>query len=186
MQGEQVGILWPYLLRHRVKIHFAHRTFQWSSEARGKAAVHCVIIGFALHDTADKRIFDYETPQTEAHEIKAQNINPYLVDAADIFVEKRRQPIDRAPPLVFGNMPNDGGNLLLTEAERDELLKKEPASAAYVRRFIGSEEYINKRYCLWLQGVSPAVLKSKPLVMERIQRVKAHRPRPAPAQPRKR
>jgi hypothetical protein len=75
-QGEQVGVLWPDLLKRGVKIHFAHRTFQWSSEARGKAAVHCVIIGFALHDTEDKRIFDYETPQAEPHEIKAKNINP--------------------------------------------------------------------------------------------------------------
>ena len=130
-----------------------------------------------MHDTPDKRLFDYETPQAEAHEIKAQNINPYLVDAADIFVEKRRQPIDRAPPLVFGNMPNDGGNLLLTKAERDEILKKEPRAAAYIRRFIGSEEYINdgERYCLWLQGVSPAVLKSMPLILERIEKVRAHR-----------
>ena len=89
-QGEQVGILWPDLLRRGLKIHFAHRTFQWSSEARGKAAVHCVIIGFALHDTPDKRLFDYETAQAEAHEIKAKKSIPYLVDAADIFVEKRR------------------------------------------------------------------------------------------------
>jgi hypothetical protein len=182
-QGEQVGILWPDLLRRGLKIHFAHRTFQWSSEARGKAAVHCVIVGFGLQDCDGKRLFDYETVQAEAHELTAKHINPYLVDAADIFLEKRRQPIDRAPPLAFGNMPNDGGNLLLTTAERDDLLRKEPRAAAYVRRIIGSEEFINngERYCLWLKGVSPAVLKSMPLILERIERVKAHRlasPRP--------
>ena len=91
-QGEQVGVLWADLLKRGVKIHFAHRTFQWSSEARGKAAVHCVIIGFALHDTAEKRIFEYETPQAEAHEIKAKNINPYLVDAPDILIQRRSHP----------------------------------------------------------------------------------------------
>ena len=88
-QGEQVGVLWPDLLKRGVRIHFAHRTFQWSSEARGKAAVHCVIIGFALHDAEEKRIFDYETPQAEPHEIKARNINPYLVDASDLVIGRR-------------------------------------------------------------------------------------------------
>lgn len=92
-QGEQVGVLWPDLLRRGVKIHFAHRTFQWSSEASGKAAVHCVIIGFALHDATDKRIFDYETLQSEPHEIKAKNINPYLVDAPDLVVSRRSTPL---------------------------------------------------------------------------------------------
>jgi len=129
--------LWPDLLRRGVKIHFAHRTFQWSSEARGKAAVHCVIIGFALQDCQNKRIFDYADPHAEAHEIKAKNINPYLVDALDIFIEKRRKPIQLVPELAFGNMPNDGGNLLLTKAERDDLLRREPTVAAYIRRFIG-------------------------------------------------
>ena len=87
-QGEQVGVLWPDLLKRGVKIHFAHRTFQWSSEARGKAAVHCVIVGFALHDATDKRIFDYETVQSDPHEIKASQINPYLVDAPICLLEK--------------------------------------------------------------------------------------------------
>ena len=182
-QGEQVGILWPDMLRRGVKIHFAHRTFQWSSEARGKAAVHCVIVGFALHDAAEKKLFDYETPQAEAHEIKAKNINPYLVDALDIFVEKRRKPIQQVSEIAFGNMPNDGGNLLLTAEEKDNLLQAEPEAAPYIRRFIGSEEFINnrERYCLWLKGVSPAVLKGLPFVLERVERVRNNRlasPRP--------
>ena len=176
-QGEQVGVLWPDLLKRGVKIHFAHRTFQWSSEARGKAAVHCVIIGFALHDAEDKRIFDYETPQAEPHEIKAKNINPYLVDAVDIFVEKRRNPIQEVSELAFGNMPNDGGNLLLTREERDELIKNNPALESYIRRFIGSEEFINNtlRYCLWLRGVSPTIIKGFPPVLERVEKVRQHR-----------
>ncbi len=121
-QGEQVGVLWGDLLKRGVKIHFAHRTFQWSSEARGKAAVHCVIIGFALHDTADKRLFDYEKPQSEAHEVKVKNINPYLVDASDVVLVNRRVSLSNAPPIVFGLMPNDGGHLLLSSAEKTELM----------------------------------------------------------------
>ena len=176
-QGEQVGILWPDLLKRGVKIHFAHRTFQWSSEARSKAAVHCVIIGFSLQDAEDKRIFDYETPQAEPHEIKAKNINPYLVDAVDIFVEKRRNPIQEVSELAFGNMPNDGGNLLLTREERDELIKNNPALESYIRRFIGSEEFINNtlRYCLWLQGVSPTIIKGFPPVLARVEKVRQNR-----------
>jgi hypothetical protein len=92
-QGEQVGILWPDLLRRGLKIHFAHRTFQWSSEARGKAAVHCVIIGFALHDTTEKWLFDYDTTRSEPHKIKAKNINPYLVDTCDAVIAKRTAPL---------------------------------------------------------------------------------------------
>jgi len=176
-QGEQVGVLWPDLLKHGVKIHFAHRTFQWSSEARGKAAVHCVIVGFALHDTTDKRIFDYETPQAEAHEVKAKNINPYLVDAPNVFVEKRRKPIQQVSEIVFGNMPNDGGNLLLSTEEKNKLLHNEPEAEPYIRRFIGSEEFINnkERYCLWLKGITPSTLKGFPLILKRIECVKTIR-----------
>jgi hypothetical protein len=176
-QGEQVGILWPDLMRRGVKIYFAHRTFQWSSEASGRAAVHCVIIGFSLHDISDKRIFDYETPQAEAHEMKAKNINPYLVDAVNIFIGKRRAPIQAVGKLAFGNMPNDGGNLLLDKSEKDLLLKQEPIAGNYIKRLIGSDEFINgyERFCLWLKGVSPATLKSMPMVMERIEKVKLRR-----------
>lgn len=186
-QGEQVGVLWSDLLRRGLKIQFAHRTFQWSNEARGKAAVHCVIIGFALHDADDKRLFHYETLQSKPHEIKAKNINPYLVDAPDTFVEKRRTPIQNVPPLAFGNMPNDGGNLLFTRPEKDALLQAEPSADPYIRRFIGSEEFINdvERYCLWLKGVSPAVIKTLPLVLERVERVRRSRlasPRPTTKQ----
>lgn len=144
-QGEQVGILWPDLFRRGVRIHFAHRTFQRSSEARGGAAVHCVIIGFALRDTPDKRLFDYENPQADPHEIKARNINAYLVDADNIFLAKRRKPLDAAPPLAFGNMPNDGGHLLFTKEERDDFLRREPRAKPYVRRFMGSRR-IHQRH----------------------------------------
>ena len=176
-QGEQVGVLWPDLLRRGAKIHFAHRTFQWSSEARGKAAVHCVIIGFALHDATEKRLFDYETPQAEAHEVKAKNINPYLVDAADAVLPNRRAPLSEAPPIVFGSMPNDGGHLLLSPEEKAELLAREPKAAFWIKRVLGSVEFINgqERFCLWLVGISPDELRSMPAVLERVEAVRRHR-----------
>jgi hypothetical protein len=176
-QGEQVGVLWPDMLRRGVKIHFAHRTFQWSSEARGKAAVHCVIVGFALYDTTDKRIFDYETPQAEAHEIKAKNINPYLVDAADAVLANRREPISKVPPIVFGSMPNDGGHLSLSPDKKADLLAKEPKAAPWVRPLLGSEEFINgkERFCLWLAGISPDELRAMPTVLERVEAVRRSR-----------
>jgi hypothetical protein len=169
--------LWPDLLRRGVKIHFAHRTFQWSSEARGRAAVHCVIVGFAPHDASDKRLFDYETPQAEAHEVKAKNINPYLVDAADAVLANRRAPISEAPPIVFGSMPNDGGHLLLTSEEKAVLLAREPKAKRWIRRLLGSEEFINskERWCLWLAGISPDQLRTMPAVLERVDAVRRYR-----------
>ena len=176
-QGEQVGVLWPDLMRRGVKIHFAHRTFQWSSEARGKAAVHCVIIGFALYDTEDKRIFDYETPQAEPHEIKAKNINSYLVDAPSYFLERREKPICDVPEINKGSEATDFGFLVLSPEERADLIKSEPLSEKWIRPFIGGDEYINnvERYCLWLQGIEPNEIKSMPKVMERVKKVQAAR-----------
>ncbi len=131
-------MLWPDLFRRGVKIHFSHRTFQWSSEASGKAAVHCVIIGFALHDVEDKRIFDYETPKAEPHEVKANNINPYLVDGAGCDDRHRERPLCAVPAIGFGNKPIDGGHYLFTTEERDEFLQREPAAAPYFRRLARS------------------------------------------------
>jgi hypothetical protein len=128
--------------------------------ARQRAAVHCVIIGFALHDTPDKRLFDYETPKAEAHEIKAKNINPYLVDAPDLFVQKRRDPICNVPPIAFGSMANDGGHLLLSDDEKDSLIAAEPKAAKWIRPFMQVDEllYGSTRWCLWLVNISPAEL----------------------------
>jgi hypothetical protein len=176
-QGEQVGVLWTDLLRRGLKIHFAHRTFQWSSEARGKAAVHCVIIGFALQDIAEKRLFDYETLQGEPHEIKAKNINPYLVDAADVVLHNRSAAASAAPPIVFGSMPNDGGHLMLSLEEKNDLIAAEPKSAKWIKPILGSVEFINSkdRYCLWLVGISPQELKAMPAVLARVDAVRASR-----------
>ena len=108
-QGEQVGVLWSELFnKYKIKIHFAHRTFSWSNEARGNAAVHVVIIGFANFDVIDKVVFEYKKLKAEPHAIKVKNINPYLVEGKDTFLVKRRILICKVPDISFGSMPNDG------------------------------------------------------------------------------
>lgn len=176
-QGEQVGVLWGYMLSRGMKIHFAHRTFSWTSEAKGAAAVHCVIVGFGDGDVPRKRIWDYEHVKAEPVSVEAKNINPYLVDAADLLLPNRRKPIIDIPRVSFGSMPNDGGNLLLNDDEKDELTKLEPESKNWIRKFLGSEEFINgiNRWCLWMVDVPPAVLRKMPHVLSRIEKVKAIR-----------
>ncbi len=177
-QGEQVSILWGELLnKYHLKIHFAHRTFKWSNEASGKAAVHCVIIGFAPFDCAEKKLFVYDDVNGEAHELPVNNISPYLAPGPDTIITKRKTPLANVPIMRCGNKPSDGGHLLLTDTEREELLAKEPASASYIRRFIGSEEFINNisRWCLWLVDCNPKDLRTMPKVMERIERVREFR-----------
>jgi len=174
-QGEQVGILWGELLnKYHIKLHFAHRTFKWSNAARGKAAVHCVIIGFAPFDISNKRIWDYEKPDSDTQEIKVSRINPYLVDALDVILVNRRQAIMSVPEIVFGNMPNDGGNLLMTNAEKCELLTKEPAADKFIRPFMSAKEFINNepRWCLWLVDIAPHELRQLPEIAARVQAVK--------------
>ena len=178
VQGVQTSILWGYLLnQYNIKIHFAHRTFKWSNEAKGKAAVYCVIIGFASYDTPNKRIFEYEDIKGEAHEIKAKNINPYLVDAKNIFVDRRQNVICNVPEMNFGNMPADGGEFLFTDEEKNEFVAKEPKSEKFFKPLISAYEFLNghNRWCLWLQDINPTELKSLPLVLERVQKVKAIR-----------
>ncbi len=177
-QGEQVAILWGELLgKYRLHIHFAHRTFQWSNEARGIAAVHCVIIGFGATDAEKKILYEYEDIRGEAHAVAAQNINPYLVDAPTVFLEKRRAPICAVPEMTKGSQPTDGGNLLLNDADKAALLQAEPRAEKWLRSFLGADEFINAipRWCLWLQGISPAELRAMPQVMKRIEAVKAMR-----------
>lgn len=125
-QGEQVGTLWGPLLAQGIKIHFAHQTFRWNNEAKGIAAVHCVIIGFADFDVPKKRLFTYRSGSNVPIAEAPVNINPYLVEAHDIVITKRRQQISSVPDMYFGSMPNDGGHLLLTDEERNALLRTEP------------------------------------------------------------
>ncbi len=176
-QGEQVGALWNWMLSEGMKIFSAHRTFQWNNEARGKAAVHCVIIGFAGFDISPKWIFEYENIKGEPHKIKAQNINPYLVDAPDIVLSNRSMPICSIPSIGIGNKPIDGGNYLFTEEEKTEFLKKEPEAAPYFHHWLGADEFFYgyHRYCLWLGDCSPEQLKKMPEAMKRIEAVKNFR-----------
>ncbi len=179
VQGEQTAIIWEYLMdKYGIKIHFAHRTFKWSNEAKGNAAVYCVIIGFANFDTNEKRIFEYEDIKGEAHEIKAKNINPYLVDAKDVFIKKRTTPLCNVPKIKFGNQPIDGGWLILDEQEKNEAIAKEPFIEKFIRKYYGSEEFINGRirYCIWIdENFNPIELRSSKFLMERIKNVRQFR-----------
>ena len=176
-QGEQVGILWGDLLARGVKIHFGHRTFQWSNEARGNAAVHCVIVGFGLGDVAEKWVFDYETPKSKPLAMRVDNVNPYLVGAPDVLLPSRTEPQPGLPEMYKGSQPTDGGHLILTDAERHALLAVEPAAGKYLRRYIGGDELINGgvRWCLWLKHASPAELAALPKVRERVAKVREAR-----------
>ncbi|MDZ4143854.1 MAG: DNA methyltransferase [Burkholderiales bacterium] len=178
-QGEQVGTLWSYLLSVGTVIRFAHRTFAWSNEARGKAAVHCVIIGFALHDSSNKVLYSYEHIRGEPHPVPAANINPYLVDAPNVLLPSRTTAAEGLPQLKKGSQPTDGGHLILEQDEYAELIAKEPASRAWLRPYVGGDELIGgtQRWCLWLKGISPAELKALPEVLKRIAGVAAARRR---------
>ncbi len=172
-----MGVLWPYLLREGIKIHFAHRTFSWMSEAKGKAHVHVVIIGFGLTEEPNKHVFTYEENAEKPIRLNVQRINPYLIDGPEITVKSRAKPICNVPEMVYGNKPTDDGNFLFTTEEKKQFIKLEPKAARFFRPCLGSEEYINgiERWCLWLRGVDPQVIKEIPLVMERVENVRAFR-----------
>lgn len=176
-QGEQVGVLWGWLLAQGVHIHFAHRTFNWNNEAKGKAAVHCVILGFGVEDRLSKVIFEYEDIRGEPHPVSAANINPYLVDAPDVVLPRRTTPICDVPEIRFGNQPIDGGNLILDEQQAEELRALHPEMVPYVRLFLGADEFINGglRWCLWLKDCPPTLIRKVPLVTARLRAVQKFR-----------
>jgi len=172
-QGEQVAGVWkPLYDRFGIHIDFAHRTFRWDSEASIKAHVHCVIVGFSpAPNQAPKRIYTMERYQ------EAENINPYLLDAPNAFVDSRNKPICDVPLMTTGNRPADGGHLIIEADEYDEFIAKEPNALPYIKRLVGAAEFINnkKRWCLWLVGISPAELRKMPLVLQRVEACKADR-----------
>ncbi len=177
-QGEQPGILWPTLFSHYgIKIHFAHRTFAWESEARGKAHVHVVIIGFGAFDIHDKRIFDYEGNKENALVSQPANISPYLIEGNDRALQTRSTPVSDVAEMRFGSMPNDGGNLLLTDEERDHLLSESPEARPLIRPLLSADEYLNgrNRWCLWLEGVSPQTIRGIHEVYRRVKEVRTYR-----------
>ncbi len=178
VQGEQVGILWRVLLeKYNVHIHFAHRTFKWSNEAKGNAGVYCIIIGFANFDTDNKTIFEYEDITGEPHILRAKNINPYLVDAKNTLIENCSKPLCDVPTIGIGNKPIDGGNYLFTKEGMEEFIELEPKSAQYFRPWYGAVEFIQQkpRYCLWLGDCSPSELRAMPHCMERVKNVREFR-----------
>ncbi|MBI3185818.1 MAG: class I SAM-dependent DNA methyltransferase [Myxococcales bacterium] len=176
-QGEQVGLLWRELLAKGVRIHFAHRTFRWFNDARGKAHVYCVIVGFGAKEPKERSLFDYETPDASPLRRKVRRLNPYLVEADTILLDKRAQPISKVPPVSFGSMPNDGGHLLLSDEQKRRLLRDHPRAAPLVRPFISDQEMLRglPRWCLWLQGASPSAIASIPPVRERVEAVRSYR-----------
>jgi hypothetical protein len=177
-QGEQVNILWNLLFNHyKIKIHFAHQTFSWSNEAKGNAAVHCVIVGFANFDTNNKRIFEYENIKAEPHELKVKNINPFLVEGKDITVENRKSPICNVPEMNYGSMPIDEGHLILSDEERNLAILEEPFIDIAIKPYTGGDEFINnkKRWCLWLQDIEPSLIKKSKFILQRIEKTKQFR-----------
>ncbi|PUE32429.1 SAM-dependent methyltransferase [Limnohabitans sp. Jir61] len=176
-QGEQVGVLWAWMVAQGVHIQFAHRTFSWSNEARGNAAVHCVIVGFGLEDRKDKTIFEYADIKGEPLAVPAKNINPYLVDATNVALSKRSTPICNVPEMQYGSMANDDGHLLLDSKEKDELAGTHPEVLKLIRPFMGGQEFLNAelRWCLWLKDANPSLIKSTPPILERINSVKKFR-----------
>lgn len=171
-QGESVANLWKPLFDDGVHIDFAYRTFRWDSEAKIKAHVHCVIIGFSVAaSSTSKKLFDGDRYQV------ANNINGYLLDGENVFVESRSKPICNVPEIGIGNKPIDGGFYLFEKEEMEDFIKKEPSSKKYFRPWYGSREFINQkpRYCLWLGECTPAELKAMPHCMERVKAVREYR-----------
>ena len=172
-QGEQVAGVWkPLYDRFSVHIDFAHRTFRWDSEASLKAHVHCVIVGFSVAlNLADRRIFDNGSAKV------VKNINAFLVDAPNVFIESRSTPICEVPKMTTGNRPADGGHLIIEKEDYADFVKREPNAVKYIKYLMGAKEYINKqeRYCLWLVNISPSELRRMPLVLERVEACKQDR-----------
>lgn len=172
-QGEQVAGVWkPLYDRFGIHVDFAYRTFRWDSEASLKAHVHCVIVGFSVASYLEKKwIFTGERAQ------EAENINAYLMDAPNVFIDSRSRPLCAVPLMTTGNRPADGGHLIIEDVDYADFIKKEPLAKQYIKKLIGAAEFINnkKRWCLWLVGVSPADLRKMPLVMQRVEACKADR-----------
>lgn len=172
-QGEQVATLWKPLIADGLHIDFAHRTFRWDSEAKIKAHVHCVIIGYSLSKTKVKNIIYLSNGSF----FTANHINGYLIDYEDVYIGSRQQPLCDVPTINIGNKPIDNSNYLFSEKEMKDFIKTEPASAKYFKKFYGSDEFINQRprYCLWVGECTPNELRSMPHVLDRVRKVREFR-----------
>lgn len=172
-QGEQVGILWKHLAEtYGVVRHFAHQTFRWSNEAKGNAAVHCVIVGFANYDVEKKYLYTYETINSEPVEHEVDHINAYLVAAPEVFLQSRSTSISKnAPKMVYGSMPIEDGHLIFTDEEKKELENTEGEYSKYLKQYTGGYEFLNNqlRWCLWLQNKNPADVRGSKILMKRVE-----------------
>ncbi|WP_199170167.1 DNA methyltransferase [Hydrogenovibrio sp. SC-1] len=178
--GEQTGVLWQPMLDMGIKINFAHRTFAWDNDAKGKASVHCIIVGFAHFDRSEKWLYDYPDIKGAPNRLTVENVNPYLVDAPNAVVLGRSKPLVDVSPMVYGNKPVDGGFLFLTPDEKNDLLAKQPGLLQWIKPILGSQEFLNngERYCLWFANASTKELRDLmqiPEVKQRIDGVKKMR-----------
>lgn len=177
-QGMQASILWGHLMKtHSININFAHRSFKWSNEARGNAAVYCIIVGFAIKDRKLKYIYDYEANNIEPIVIEAKKINQSLFDAESVLITKRNNQISGHSKMVFGSMPNDNGHYLFTDEEKEEFLSLEPEADKFFKPLISATQFVNgqTRWCLWLKDAEPNELSVLPRVMERVEAVRNYR-----------
>ena len=172
-QGEQVSVIWkPLFDKYGIHIDFACRTFRWDSEASIKAHVHCVIVGFSTASNLSKPyIYIGDREHT------SENINAYLIDAPNIFIARRNKPLCDVPSICKGSQPTDGGNLILSAEDREQIISRHPEADEFIKLFLGSAEFINKkaRYCLWLKDANPTVLRKIPEILERVQSVREFR-----------
>jgi len=178
-QGAQVPILWQLLVKvENICIHFAHQTFKWSNEAKGNAAVYCIIIGFAKYEIPKKQLFEYENVKSEPTQRIVNHINPFLIDAKDLYIETKTNPIRAALPMTKGNAAIDNGNFIFeTKEDAMNFISKYPLQKRLVRKYIGSEELINslERYCLWLKDASPEEIRNNSEIKNRVESVKKFR-----------
>lgn len=165
VQGETVARMWEDI---PVCINFAHRSFIWSSESKNSANVHCVIVGFSIEGNGDKWLFD------DGKSLKVESINKYLMEGPDILIQSRNKPLSNVNPMVYGNKPVDGGNLIIEADEYPQICEKYPDIVKYIHPLVGAKEYLHKeeRYCLWLKGVDPSIIKNNPFLYDRVSKCK--------------
>lgn len=178
IQGEQASILWSYLFtKFNIKIHFAHRTFNWRNEAKGNAAVHVVIIGFANFNIQTKYLYHYENSKAEPFQLKVKNINQYLIDAPEVIIVPRTNPICKVPKIGVGSALLDGGNFILNNEEKNQILSKEPNLKDFIKRLWSAEEFIKNKtkWCFWLKEVKPDLVKQSSELKKRMSLIKEFR-----------
>lgn len=177
-QGEQVSVLWNELFnKYKIKIHFAHRTFNWTNEAKGKAAVHVIIIGFGNKDIKNKAIYEYLDIKGEPHKKNVKNINPYLIEGKDLFITNRRKPLCDVQEISYGSFALDDGNYTISLEEYNEIINLSPKTKQFLRPFIGGRELLRsiKRYCVWLLDADPTEIRKDKIILDKINKVKVWR-----------